>query len=210
MGCVVDAALPRFHIASAVPEAFFLKGGTMRSARRLRGQKSVPSAKSDSATMSSAASFLAAAGSSRESIMIRGNAARNDWSALRGIARVPTHVVHVANERRVHPRAQLQLPMRILRVAGRHETEFEQAMTIDISSSGLRTACPFAIRVGASVQLEVELVTRPSGCGSVRLIAEAQVVRVQPDSNGWHTLAFNFDEISFERDEMAPPQFMHL
>jgi hypothetical protein len=176
----------------------------MRSARKLRGQKSVPSVKSD------AALFLSTAGISQEPKMIRGNAARNDWSALRGIARVPTHVVHVANERRVYPRAQLQLPVRILRIAGHRETEFDEAMTIDISSSGLRTACPFAIPVGTPVQLEVELVTRPSGCGSVRLVTEAQVVRVQPDSNGWHTVAFNFDEISFERDEMAPPQFLHL
>jgi PilZ domain len=110
----------------------------------------------------------------------------------------------------VYPRAQLQLPMRILQIEGHREAEFDQAMTIDISSSGLRTACPFAIPVGTAVQLEVQLVTRPSGCGSVRLITQAQVVRAKPDSNGWHTLAFNFDEISFERDEMAPPQFLHL
>jgi hypothetical protein len=203
VGCVVDAIPRRFHIASAVPEAFFLKGGTMRSARKTGSGKSVPGVKSDTA------SFFAAAGISEESKMIRGNAARNDWSALRGIARVPTHVVHVANERRVYPRAHLQLPVRILRIEGHHEMEFDQVTTIDISSSGLRTACPFAIPVGTPVQLEVGLVTRPSGCGSVRLITEAQVVRVQPDSNGWHTLAFNFDEISFERDEMAPPQFLH-
>jgi hypothetical protein len=203
-GCAVDAAARRFHIASAVPEAFFLKGGTMRSARKTGSQKSVPSVKSD------ATSFFAVAGISQESKMIRGNVARNDWSALRGIARVPTHVVHVANERRVYARAHLQLPVRILRIAGHRETEFDQVMTIDISSSGLRTICPFAIPVGTPVHLEVELVRRPSGCGSVRLVTRAQVVRVQPDSKGWHTLAFNFDEISFERDEMAPPQFLHL
>nr|HEV7955210.1 PilZ domain-containing protein [Candidatus Acidoferrales bacterium] len=175
----------------------------MRTARKPSGQKSVPNVKSGTA------SLFAAAGISEGTKMIRGNVARNDWSALRGIARVPTHVVHVANERRVYARAHLQLPVRILRIEGRREMEFDQVMTIDISSSGLRTACPFAIPVGTPVQLEVELVTRPSGCGSVRLITEAQVVRVQPDSKGWHTLAFNFEEISFERDEMAPPQFLH-
>ena len=143
--------------------------------------------------------------------MIRGNAARSDWSALRGIARVPTHAVHVANERRVYPRAHLQLPMRILRIAGNREMEFDQVMTIDISSSGLRASCPFEIPVGTPVHLEVELVRRPSGCGTVRLITQAQVVRTLPDnqSNGWHTLAFSFEEISFERDELAPPQFAH-
>jgi PilZ domain len=182
----------------------------MRSARKPSSQKSVPNVKSGTASLSDATSFFAAGGISQESKMIRGNAARNDWSAPRGIARVPTHAVHVANERRVYPRAQLQLPVRILRIAGHRESEFDQATTIDISSSGLRTICPFAIPIGTPVHLEVELVTRPSGRGSVRLVTQAQVVRVQPDSKGWHSLAFNFDEISFERDEMAPPQFLHL
>ncbi len=144
--------------------------------------------------------------------MIRGNAARSDWSALRGIERVPTHTVHVANERRMYPRAELQLPVRILRIAGHRETEFDQVMTIDISSSGLLTSCPFEIPVGTPVHLEVELVKRPSGCGTVRLITQAQVVRALPDtqSRGWHTLAFSFEEISFERDEFAAPHFTHV
>jgi hypothetical protein len=178
----------------------------MHSARSPRGSKSVPKIKLD------AAAFFAAAGIFREAKMIRGNTARNDWSALRGIARVPTHAVHVANERRVYPRAQLQLPVRILRIAGHRETELDQVVTIDISSSGLRASCPFEIPVGTPVHLEVELVKRPSGCGSVRLITQAQVVRALPDgqSTGWHTLAFSFEEISFERDELAPPHFAHL
>ena len=142
--------------------------------------------------------------------MTRTSAARNSWPAPRGIERVPTHAVPVVNERRAYPRAQLQLPMRILRIAGHRETSFDQVMTVDISSSGLRTVCPFQIPVGTPVHLEVELVKRPVGQGSVRLLTQAQVVRVQPDSNGWHTVAFNFDEISFERDELAPPQFLHL
>lgn len=143
--------------------------------------------------------------------MSRSNAARNDWAIPRGMARIPTHAVHMANERRVYPRAQLQLPVRILRIAGNVKTEFDAVMTIDISSSGLRTSCPFQIPVGTPVQLEVELVKPPSGCGTVHLFTEARVVRALPDprSPGWHTLAFSFDEISFERDELASPQFAH-
>jgi len=142
--------------------------------------------------------------------MTRGNAARTNWTAPRGMDRVPTHAVTVANERRIYARAQLQLPLRILRIAGHRETDFDQVMTIDISSSGLRTSCPFEIPVGTPVHLEVELVKRPAGCGSVRLVTQAQVVRANPGSTGWHTLAFNFNEISFERDELASPQFAHL
>ena len=176
----------------------------MRSARRPRGQKSTSSMKSD------AAAFFAAAEISQGAKMARSNAARSNWTEPRGIGRVPTHAVHVANERRVYARAQLQLPIRILRIAGHRETSFDQVRTIDISSSGLRTSCPFEIPVGTPVHLEVELVKRPSGCGTVRLLTQAQVVRVQPDNTkGWHTLAFSFDEITFERDELASPQFAH-
>jgi PilZ domain len=192
------------HIAFAVPEAFFLKGGTMRSARRPRTGKSVSKQKSD------AASFFVAAGISQESKKTRSQAARNIWIEPRGMERIPTHAVHVPNERRAYARAQLQLPLQILRIAGHRETDFDQLMTIDISSSGVRTRCPFEIPVGTPVHLEVELVKRPSGCGTVRLVTQAQVVRTRPDSEGWHTVAFSFDEITFERDEMAPPQFMHL
>jgi hypothetical protein len=187
-----------------VPEAFFLKGGTMRTARKPRGQKSARNVKSD------AAAFFAAAGISQEAKMTRGNAARNNWMPARGMDRVPTHAVTVANERRTYARAQLQLPMRILRIAGHREMDFDPVTTIDISSSGLRTSCPFEIPVGTPVHLEVELVKRPEGYGSVRLVTQAQVVRVQPDAEkGWHTLAFSFDEITFERDELAAPQFAH-
>ena len=203
--CAVDAVSPRLDIALAVPEAFFLKGGTMRSARRPRSQKSIPNVKSDTAT------FFAAAGISQEAKMTRSSVARNTWTVPRGIERVPTHAVHVANERRVYPRAHLQLPVRILRIAGHREVDFDRVMTIDISSSGLRTSCPFEIPVGTPVHLEVELVKRPSGCGTVRLVTEAQVVRALPDTQmkGWHTLAFSFEDITFERDELAPPQFAH-
>jgi hypothetical protein len=176
----------------------------MRSARSKRTQKSVSTLKSDGA------GFFAAVEVSQEAKLMRTSAARSNWTVPRGIGRVPTHAVPVVNERRVYPRAQLQLPMRILRIAGHRETSFDQVMTVDISSSGLRTVCPFQIPVGTPVHLEVELVKRPSGQGTVRLLTQAQVVRVQPDTTrGWHIVAFSFDEITFERDELAPPQFMH-
>ena len=176
----------------------------MRSARSKRSQKST------GGVNSGPEAFFAAVEVSQGAKMTRTNLARNNWAAPRGIERVPTHAVPAVNERRAYPRAQLQLPMRILRIAGHRETSFDQVMTVDISSSGLRTVCPFQIPVGTPVHLEVELVKRPVGQGSVRLLTQAQVVRVQPDTTrGWHVVAFSFDEITFERDELAPPQFMH-
>jgi hypothetical protein len=182
---------------------FSLKGGTMRTARKPRGVKHVSSAKSE------VTSFFTAIEAGQESNMARTHAVRNDWIATRGISRVPTHAVTVPNERRAYARAQLQLPLRIVRIAGRREEMSDPVFTTDISSSGLRARCPFEIALGTPVHLEVELVRRPEGRGSVRLITQAQVVRVQPDTNGWHTLAFSFDDITFERDDLLAPQFAH-
>jgi hypothetical protein len=177
----------------------------MRSARKSRSEKSVSAAQS-----SDVASFFAAIGADKKSKMSKTQARRNDWIAPRGMDRVPTHAVTVPNERRVYARAQLHLPVRILRIAGHRESQFDPVMTIDISSSGLRTRCPFELPVGTPVHLEVELVKRPAGCGSVRLVTQAQVVRVQPDVEGWHSMAFSFEEITFERDELIAPHFAHI
>jgi c-di-GMP-binding flagellar brake protein YcgR len=122
--------------------------------------------------------------------------------------RVPTHAVTVPNERRAYPRASLCLQARVLRIAGRREPQGETFRTLDISSSGLRARCPFGIEVGTPVNLEVELVRRATGSGTVRLMTEAHVVRVETEKkSGWHTLAFNFDDITFERDDFLPPSF---
>jgi len=141
--------------------------------------------------------------------MARSSAARTLWIEPRGVDRVPTHAVTVANERRAYSRAQLRLPLRILRIAGHREADFNELVTIDISSSGVRTRCPFEFEVGTPVRLEVVLVKRPGDCGNVRLVTQAQVVRTTPDAAGWHSVAFSFDEITFERDELAPLQFIH-
>jgi hypothetical protein len=198
----IDAAARRLHIAFAVPEAFFLKGGTMRSARRTRIQKSV------SKQRSVASSTLAVAEVFDQPETGHTEAISSSWIGPRGMASVPTHAVRVPNERRAYCRAHLRLPLRIFRIAGHRETDFDQLTTIDISSSGLRALCPFEIPVGTPVHLEVDLVKRPDHCGNVRLIAQAEVVRANPDSQGWHSLAFSFDEITFEREELMAPQFV--
>jgi c-di-GMP-binding flagellar brake protein YcgR len=122
--------------------------------------------------------------------------------------RVPTHAVTVANERRAYPRAKLQLPLRVTRIAGRREAELPVIQTVDISSSGLFARCPFKLEPGTNVDLEVELVQKPAGRGAIRMLTQAHVVRVEPDAkHGWHAMAFNFDDISFQRDDFMPPRF---
>jgi hypothetical protein len=173
----------------------------MRVARKTRQAKSIPASKSGGFSTASA-----------EPIHENGNhPSPSDWTGWvlpLGLGRVPTHTVTVAHERRGYARANLCLPLRILRVAGRRETRPQPFQTLDISSSGLRARCSFEIKLGTPVNLEVELVRRREGSGTVKLMSQAHVVRVEPEEKtGWHALAFNFDDITFERDDLLPPVF---
>ena len=56
--------------------------------------------------------------------------------------------------------------------------------------------------------MEVCLVDRPFGRGTVRMMTEAHVVRAEPASrSGWHSVAVCFDDISFQREEPIPSHF---
>ncbi len=126
----------------------------------------------------------------------------------RSFSRVPTHVVGAVTERRAYPRAALNLPLRLKRVAGQRELEPLTLVTKNISSSGVYFLCPRWIGPGTPVELEVGLVDRPVGRGSVRMSTAAHIVRVEhTDTPGWHGLAASFDDISFQRDEAVPPRF---
>ena len=131
------------------------------------------------------------------------------WSARpRGFARVPTHVVEVTHERRLYPRAALRLPLRVKRVAGQRELVNGRLLTKNISSSGVYFFCPLWIEPGTSVDLEVELVSRPRGRGNVFMIATAQIVRMDPSVSGsGYGAAAAFDDITFHRDDALPPRF---
>jgi PilZ domain len=123
----------------------------------------------------------------------------------RGIARVPTHTVGHASERRAYARANLTLPLCVRTVAGRPETSLAKLRTQDISSSGIFFLCPRRIEPGTPIEMEVTLVDKPTGPGTVRMRTQACVVRVEHgNSPGWHGLAAAFDDITFIRDEPLP------
>jgi hypothetical protein len=126
----------------------------------------------------------------------------------KGISRVPTHAVRPVKERRIHARAKLSLPLRLKRIAGRREHKHQTLHTTDISSSGVLFLCPQRIEPGTPVEIEVSLVARPLGRGSVKMMTEAHIVRAEPASKpGWHALAASFDDITFQRDEPLPTRF---
>jgi len=126
----------------------------------------------------------------------------------KGIARVPTHSVRPPEERRSYARAKLSLPLRVKRVAGQREPMGEPLRTTNISSSGVLFLCPQRIEPGTPVEIEVCLVNRPFGRGTVRMRTEAHIVRAEPASRpGWHALAATFDDITFQREEPLPSRF---
>jgi hypothetical protein len=126
----------------------------------------------------------------------------------KGISRVPTHAVRAVEERRSYTRAKLSLPLRVKRIAGQREYRNEHLRTTNISSSGVLFLCPQYIEPGTPVEIEVCLVDRPLGRGTVRMMTEAHVVRAEPASReGWHSVAVCFDDITFQREEPIPSHF---
>jgi hypothetical protein len=126
----------------------------------------------------------------------------------KGFARVPTHAVRPPEERRSYARAKLSLPLRVKRIAGQRERMREPLRTTNISSSGVLFLCPQRIEPGTPIAIEVCLVDRPFGRGTVRMTTEAHIVRAEPSTRpGWHFLAATFDDITFQREEPLPSRF---
>jgi hypothetical protein len=81
-------------------------------------------------------------------------------------------------------------------------------LTQNISSSGVFFLAPRRIEPGTPIELEVALIERPLGKGSVRMSTAAHVVRSEPaPAPGWHGVAASFDDIAFDRDEAVPERF---
>jgi PilZ domain len=126
-----------------------------------------------------------------------------------GIARVPTHAVRPVEERRAYIRAKISLPIRVKRIAGQKWKRDDTLRTSNISSSGVLFTCPQRIEPGTPVEIEVCLVDRPLGRGSVHMVTEAHVVRTEASiRTDWHVLALSFDDITFQRDEPLPSRFL--
>ena len=127
----------------------------------------------------------------------------------RRFVRVPTHAVGVNREQREYPRASLKLPLRLRKVDDVAEEFPVTLVTRDISSTGVFFLCPKEIAVGALVELEIVLVSRPLGHGSVVIISAAQVRRIEPAAMpGWYGVAASFDDVQFDRDDGVPSRFL--
>lgn len=123
-------------------------------------------------------------------------------------ARVPTHAIGVAQERRRNPRAYLALPLRLTRVGDKVEPIPVTLVTRNISSSGVYFLAPRKFEPGTAIELEVALVERPLGQGSVQMCTAAHIVRAEDsDMPGWRGYAASFDDFALRRDDDLPLRY---
>src|SRR5262249_18845650 len=121
---------------------------------------------------------------------------------------VPTHAVGLAYERRNSPRAILNLPLRLIMINGQAQPLPITLVTKNISSSGVVFLAPWEIENGAGIEMEVGILGRPLGRGSVQMRTAAHVVRVEEcNTPGWKGYAATFDDIDFKRDDAMPARF---
>ena len=126
----------------------------------------------------------------------------------RRFVRVPTYAVGVVPEHREYPRATLRLPLRLRSVSGVAEEFPITLVTRDLSSTGVFFLSPKMLPMGASVELEIVLVSRPMGHGNVVIATMAQVRRVEPAAMpNWFGIAASFDDLQFGRDDGQPARF---
>lgn len=123
-------------------------------------------------------------------------------------ARVPTHAIGVAQERRGNPRASLSLPLRLTRVGEQVEPIPVTLVTRNISSSGIYFLAPRDFEPGTAIELEVALIERPLGQGSVQMCTAAHIVRTEDvDMPGWRGYAASFDDFALRRDDVLPLRY---
>jgi PilZ domain-containing protein len=129
-------------------------------------------------------------------------------SRARQFVLVPTHAVGVAHERRRYPRAKLALPLRLTRIGAAVEPIPVTLVTHNISSSGVFFLAPRRIELGTSIELEVALIERPLGFGSVQMCTAAHIVRSEDsEMPGWWGYAASFDDFALKRDDLIPLRF---
>lgn len=130
-------------------------------------------------------------------------------SLPRQFVRVPTHAVGVHPEQRQYPRAKLKLPLRLSAVGGVPEDHPITLVMRNISSTGVYFLCPRHLAVGTRILLEVVLVSKPMGLGSVTMTTLAHVCRTEAAAMpGWYGLAACFDDVQFDHDDDLPSRFL--
>jgi hypothetical protein len=152
--------------------------------------------------------YLAGASPARELERTEPVRAKTFKPGPRKFARVPTHAVGVAQERRRYPRASLCLPLKLVRIGEAVEPIPVTLVTRNISSSGVFFLAPREMKIGTAIELEVALVDRPLGFGRVQMSTAAHIVRTEDtETPGWHGYAASFDDFALQRDDVIPLRY---
>ena len=62
--------------------------------------------------------------------------------------------------------------------------------------------------IGATIELDIVLVSRPLGYGNVVVSSRAKVCRTEPaNMPGWFGVAASFEDFAFDRDDNIPMRF---
>src|SRR5271163_2059458 len=81
-------------------------------------------------------------------------------------------------------------------------------VTRNISSSGVYFLAPRDFQPGTAIELEVALIERPLGQGSVQMCTAAHIVRAEEvDMPGWRGYAATFDDFALRRDDIVPLRY---
>jgi len=111
-------------------------------------------------------------------------------------------------EQREYPRASLNLPMR-LRSAAECPKNFDNACHSQHQLHGSLFLCPRQLTVGASIELEIVLVSKPLGLGKrCRYHNGARLQNGIRRYAGWHGIAAAFDDVQFDRDDRIPCRYL--
>jgi hypothetical protein len=99
--------------------------------------------------------------------------------------------------------------LRLRSVNSRAEDFPVTLVTRDISSTGVFFLCPKEIAIGAQIELEIVLISRPMGQGNVVIVTKARAQRVEPAAMpGWYGVAASYDDVQFDRDDGEPSRFL--
>src|SRR5271155_5038283 len=75
-------------------------------------------------------------------------------------------------------------------------------------ASGVYFLAPRDFQPGTAIELEVALIERPLGQGSVQMCTAAHIVRAEEvDMPGWRGYAATFDDFALRRDDIVPLRY---
>jgi hypothetical protein len=98
--------------------------------------------------------------------------------------------------------------LRLIRVGDRPEPIPVTLVTRNISSSGIYFLAPRNFAPGTAIELEVALIERPLGQGSVQMCTAVHIVRAEDvEMPGWRGYAASFDDFALRRDDVVPLRY---